>query len=73
MAQSEKVHLSLNLWPDKAIDDQSYISLQHLLELKEGLADPAEQLVLALKSLLRGIAREAEIDEYLVTPFRPET
>ena len=49
MAQSEKVHLSLNRWSDKITDDGRYISLHNLLELKEGLAAPSEQLVLAGK------------------------
>jgi len=73
MTQSEKLGLRLNRWSDQTIGDHCYISLHHLPELKEGLADPSEQSALALKSLLRGIGREAEIDQYLVTPFRSET
>jgi len=53
------------------MDDGRYISLQHLRELKGGLAAPSEQWVFALASLFRGVAGEAEIDECLVTPFRP--
>jgi hypothetical protein len=64
--------LNLNRWSDKITGDGRYISLHDLLELKEGLAAPLEQLVLVLKSLFRGVAGEAEIDEWLVTPFRPE-
>ena len=51
MTQSKKLDLNLNRWSDKITDDGRYISLHDLLELKEGLAAPPEQLVFALQSL----------------------
>lgn len=73
MTQSKRLDLNPNRSSGKAIGDDYYISLHDLLQLKEGLADPPERLVLALKNLLEGVAGEAEIDEYLVMPFRPKT
>jgi hypothetical protein len=52
------------------IDHQSIVSLDELILLKEGLADPSAKLVALLKQLLKGTATEAEIDTYLVTSFQ---
>jgi hypothetical protein len=45
------------------------ISLNELMLLKEGLADPSAELVASLKQLFRGSVTEAEIDAHLVVPF----
>ncbi len=45
------------------------ISLDELLLIKQGLADPSTELVVSLKQLLRGSIPETEIDEYLIAPF----
>ena len=71
IAQGKRLKLDLSSRLDKTICGDYWISLNDLLQLKEGLADPPEQLVFALKHLLKGAASEAEIDEYLVRPFRP--
>jgi hypothetical protein len=73
VTQSKRLNLNLNRSSGKAIGDDHYISLQDLVQLKEDLADPPERLVLALKSLLKGVAEEAAIDECLVIPFCPRT
>jgi len=73
VTESKRLDLNLNRGSGKAIGDDYYISLHDLVQLKEGLADPPERLVLALKSLLKGVAEEAAIDEYLVSPFCPRT
>lgn len=49
--------------------DVNYISLAELVELREGTAEPSKELVTALKKLLNGVASEAEIEDYLVSPF----
>ncbi len=46
--------------------------LDELMRLKEGVADPSVVLVAALKQLFKGTVTEAEIDAYLVKPFREE-
>ena len=46
------------------------ISLNELMLLKEGLADPSAELVASLKQLFRGSVTEAEIDANLVVPFK---
>jgi len=71
--QTKKLDLNLMHGSDKTITDINYISLGDLVGLKEGLADPAQELVVTLKELLKDVASEAEIDEYLVKPFGPET
>lgn len=50
----------------------NYISLSDLIGLKNGTSDPPRQLVASLKSLLQGTATEAEIDKYLVQPFKEQ-
>lgn len=56
----------------KALADVGYISLDELAKLKEGAIGPPPELVNSLKKLFDAIASEAEIDDYLVTPFLPE-
>jgi len=53
----------------KSLDVTSVISLAEMDELKKGYADPSEELVIALKTLLNHVASECKIEEYLVTPF----
>jgi hypothetical protein len=38
--------------------------------LKEGLADPSDELVALLKQLLKSSVTEADIDAHLVEPFQ---
>ena len=54
---------------DKDIDAKS-LSLAELYSLKNGLADPSEQLVVSLKSILRNVATEEEINDNLILPFQ---
>ena len=69
--QSKKLNLKLSHTSDEVLKDIN-ISLEELLGLKEGLADPSPELVQALKKLLLGVATEAETDKYLVRPFQPK-
>ena len=73
MMQANRLYLDLTHRSDKTTTDVEYISLGDLIELKEGLIDPPQQLVLALKKLLKGAALAVEIDKYLVEPFRTRT
>ena len=68
--QAGKLSLDLNRRPDQSTTDLDYVSLNDLVALKEGLIDPPQHLVVALKKFLKGIANKDEIDEYLVKPFR---
>jgi hypothetical protein len=45
------------------------IPLDELKLLKEGLADPSEALVSALKDQLKGVVNDLEIESHLVEPF----
>jgi hypothetical protein len=45
------------------------VTLDELLLLKEGLADPSAGLVSLLKQQLQGHVTETEIDAHLVAPF----
>ena len=58
--------------PEKTLTDVSYISLHELVGLREGIIDPSKELVAAFKRVLQGRVSEAEIEEYLVTPFLSE-
>lgn len=73
ITQATKLNLDLNRTSDKAAADANYISLNDLVGLKEGLTDPTQQLVVALKKVLKSVASELEIDEYLVKPFHTKT
>jgi len=53
------------------VADNCNISLDELVGLKEGLSDPSQELVVALKKILRRVTSEAEIDKHLVKPFLP--
>jgi hypothetical protein len=46
-------------------DHPSTVSLNELMLLKEGLADPSGELVALLKQLLKGSVTEADIDTLL--------
>ena len=48
----------------------STISLNELMLLKEGHADPSGELVTLLKQLLKGSVNEADIDAHLIEPFQ---
>ena len=53
--------------------DQSLsIPLHELTQLKEGVADPPAAVVATFKQLFKDTVTEAEIDAYLVKPFREE-
>lgn len=67
--QSEK----LNPISDKAITDVNYVSLDELIRLKNGLADPSLELVQALRKLFIGVASKEEMYEYLFRPFHHKT
>ena len=56
----------------KTLADINYTPLDDLLRLREGLADTSPELVVTLKKSLSNVASEAEINDYLVTPFSPE-
>lgn len=73
ITQATKLNLDLNRTSDKVAADANYISLNDLVGLKEGLTDPTQQLVVALKKVLKSVASELEIDEYLVKPFHTKT
>ena len=67
---SKILNLDLEHRLDKTINEIDYISLNDLKNLKEGLSDPSQELVSALKKLCSHIASENEINERLVTPFQ---
>ncbi len=71
--QNKKLNLKLSRTSDEVMNDVNNISLNELMRLKEGLADPSLELVQALKKLLLGVATGAEIDKYLVRPFQLKT
>jgi len=73
ITQATKLNPDLSRTSDKAAVDVNYVSLNDLVELKEGLTDPTQQLVAALKKLLKSVVSEVEIDEYLAKPFRTKT
>ena len=70
--QATKLNRDLGHESDKTIADIDYISLYDLEELKEGLSDPPQELVVKLKKIFRHVASEAKIDQYLVRPFLPK-
>jgi hypothetical protein len=51
-------------------DPSIIVTLDELILLKEGQADPSTELVASLKQLFQGISTEAEIDARLVLPFK---
>ena len=57
---------------DKTGNSLNYISLSDLEGLKNGTSDPPPELVVSLKYLLKGTTNEAEIDKYLVQPFKEQ-
>ncbi|MFC2073173.1 hypothetical protein ACFLUU_10885 [Chloroflexota bacterium] len=73
ITQATKLNLDLSSTSEKAAADANYIFLNYLVGLKEGLTDPTQQLVGALKKLLKSVASEVEIDEYLVKTFHTKT
>ena len=71
--QARKVNPGLSYESAKTLADVPYISLDDLVRLKEGRDNPSPELVVALKRLLHPVASEADIDDYPVKPFLPET
>ena len=67
--QTKKLNLELLHKLDKTIANISYIPLSDIEKVKEGIADPSEELVEMLKKLFHHIASEAEIEDHLVKPF----
>ncbi len=67
--QTKKLNLELLHKSDKTIANISYIPLSDIEKVKEGIADPSEELVEMLKKLFHQIASEAEIEDHLVKPF----
>ena len=67
--QTKKLNLEFSHKSDKTIANISYIPLSDIEKVKEGIADPSEELVEVLKKLFRHIASEAEIEDHLVKPF----
>ncbi|MFC1875007.1 hypothetical protein ACFLY3_02485 [Chloroflexota bacterium] len=65
----KEIDLAGNYRSSKITDFIDYISINDLIELKEGISNPSQQLVTNLKKLLQGATNEAEIDRYLVRPF----
>ena len=53
-------------------DQALSIPLDELRQLKEGVADPSEALVAALKRVFSGAVTEAEIDAHLVALFKKQ-
>ena len=53
-------------------DVHSPLPLDELLLLKEGKSDPSPALVTLLRELLKGKATDAEIDAYLINPFKSQ-
>ncbi len=51
-------------------NDDAVISLDELMLLKEGIADPSPEMVALVKRLVGSVGGDAEIDAHLVTPFR---
>ena len=64
----EAGHLQYDMSYPESSDD--YLSLDEMVKLREGLADPSEELVSASKKLLKSVAGETEINRYLITPFK---
>ena len=46
-----------------------YISLEEIINLKEGVADPSEVLIRQLKELFKHVSSEEEIYHNLIKPF----
>ena len=69
--QAKKINWDLTPTSDRTVADNCNISLDELVGLKEGFSDPSQEVVVALKKILRRVTSEAEIDKYLVKPFLP--
>ncbi len=69
LKKAEELNLIDNYRHSKIANGIDYISLNDLIELKEGTCDPPLQFVTILKKLLQGTINETEIDKYLVQPF----
>lgn len=67
--QTKKLNLEPLHKSDKTIANISYIPLSDIEKVKEGIADPSEELVEMLKKLFHHIASEAENEDRLVKPF----
>ena len=72
----EKLHesdLSLSYNTVKSLDATSVTSLGKIDKLKNGYTDPSEELAAALKTLLKHVTSEGEIEEFPVKPFLSES
>ncbi len=69
LKKAKELGFAYNYRLSKIGNDIDYISLNDLIELKEGASDPPQQLVNSLRKLLQGTSSEAEIDKYLIQPF----
>ena len=65
----KELNLASNCKSSKITDFIDYISINDLIELKESIVNPSQQLVTDLKKPLQGAASESEIDRYFVRPF----
>ena len=52
------------------IDPSTLISLDDLILLKEGTADPSPALVEGIKQMFLGAIPETDIDAHMVEPFK---
>ena len=62
--QAKKLHLA-------DTSKSGYISLEEIIQLKEGVADPSETLIKQLKELFRHVSSEEDIHNNLIKPFKP--
>ena len=69
MEKVKKLELLSDDRLSKIANGVDYVSLSDLIGLKEGNTDPSPPLLANLKKLLKGVANEKEIDQYLVQPF----
>ena len=67
--QAKKLNRDLERKQEQALSNVDYVSLNELLDLKEGLRNPSQELVVALKNILSPVASATEIEEYLTKPF----
>jgi hypothetical protein len=62
----------LHRFPSSSIGSDLFtdISLDELMQLKEGSANPTPELVDWLKHSFSGFVNEAELDAHLIEPFK---
>ena len=69
--QAKKLHLDISKIPYADTNISGYISLEEIIQLKEGVADPSETLIKQLKELFRHVSSEEDIYNNLIKPFKP--